>query len=161
MVYRIPCGTCSRAYIGQTGRTLDQRLKEHKRALKSGNSAHSAVAERAMEEMHVINWEEAQVVDSHPHYTQRCTLEAWHIRSERNNLNRDVGPLPSTYNPLFIPQLNPLSHCHTATPNFELYTLHNCTFNYHLHFPTPAFIYFPTPAFIYFPAPATSTSIVT
>ena len=41
---------------------------------------------------------------------------------------------------LFIPQLNPLSHCHTPTPNFELYTLHNCTFNYHLHFSTPAFI---------------------
>ena len=40
-----------------------------------------------------------------------------------------------------------------CTPNFELYTLHNCTFNYHLHFPTPAFIYFP--------APATSTSVVT
>ena len=99
VVYRIPCGTCGRAYIGQTGRTLDQRLKEHKRALTSGNPAHSAVAEHAMEEMHVINWGEAQVVDSHPHYTQRCTLEAWHIRSERNNLNRDVGPLPSTYNP--------------------------------------------------------------
>ena len=65
-----------------------------------GGGKVAAVAEHAMEEMHVINWEEAQVVDSHPHYTQRCTLEAWHIRSERNNLNRDVGPLPSTYNPL-------------------------------------------------------------
>ena len=28
VVYRFPCGTCSRAYIGQTGRTLNQRLKE-------------------------------------------------------------------------------------------------------------------------------------
>ena len=44
-----------------------------------------------MEEMHVIDWEEAQVVDSHPHYTQRCTLVEWYIRLERNNLNRDVG----------------------------------------------------------------------
>ena len=100
VVYWISCGTCGRAYIGQTGRTLDQRLKEYKRALTSGNPAQSAVAEHAMEEMHTIDWEKAQVVDSHPHYTQRCTLEAWHIRSERNNLNRDVGPLPSTYNPL-------------------------------------------------------------
>ena len=53
-----------------------------------------------MEEMYVIDWKEAQVMDSHPHHTQRCTLEAWHIRLEKNNLNRDVGPLPSTYNQL-------------------------------------------------------------
>ena len=61
-----------------------------------------------MEEMHVIDWKEAQVMDSHPHYTQRCTLEAWHIRSERNNLNGDVGPLPSTYNPHLFFLLIPL-----------------------------------------------------
>jgi len=58
-----------------------------------------------MEEMYMIDWEEAQVMDSHPHYTQRCTLEAWRIRLERNNLNRDIGPLPPTYDPPFIAQL--------------------------------------------------------
>ena len=57
-----------------------------------------------MDEMHVINWVEVQVVHSHPHYNQRCTLEAWHIRSEENSLKRDVDPLPSTYNP--FPQLH-------------------------------------------------------
>ena len=37
VVYRIPCGTCPRVYVGQTCWTLDHRLKEHKRALTSGN----------------------------------------------------------------------------------------------------------------------------
>ena len=69
----------------------------------SGNDGQSAVAEHAMNEMHAIKWAEVQVVHSHPHYTQRCTLEAWHIRSKENNLKRDVGPIPSTYNP--FPQL--------------------------------------------------------
>ena len=32
VVYRIPCGSCEKMYIGQTGRTLDHRLKEHRRA---------------------------------------------------------------------------------------------------------------------------------
>ena len=32
IVYRIRCRPCVRVYIGQTGRTLNQRLKEHKRA---------------------------------------------------------------------------------------------------------------------------------
>ena len=76
VVYQIPCGTCGRAYIGQTGRTLNQRLKEQNRALTSGNLAESAIGEHAMEEMYVIEWKEAQLVDSHPHYTQQCTLEA-------------------------------------------------------------------------------------
>ena len=73
VVYRIPCGTCGRAYIGQTARIFDQRLKEHKRALTSGNPAQSAVAEHAMEEMHAIDWEKAQVVDSHPLHTAMHT----------------------------------------------------------------------------------------
>ena len=33
VIYRIPWGTCSKMYIDQTGRTLDHRLKEHKRVL--------------------------------------------------------------------------------------------------------------------------------
>ena len=35
VVYRIPCKDCTGAYVGQTGRSLGQRLKEHKRALKN------------------------------------------------------------------------------------------------------------------------------
>ena len=36
VVYRIPCRACAKMYIGQTGRTLEHRLKEHRRALVSG-----------------------------------------------------------------------------------------------------------------------------
>ena len=31
VVYRIPCSSCETMYIGQTGRALDHRLKEHRR----------------------------------------------------------------------------------------------------------------------------------
>ena len=84
----------------QTGRTLDHRLKEHRRALVSGNIQQSAVTEHATNEMHDIDWEKAEVVDCHPHYHQRCTLEARHIRTEPHTMNRDGGPLPAVYNPL-------------------------------------------------------------
>ena len=100
VVYRIPCSSCDKVYIGQTGRTLDHRLKEHRRALTSGNVQQSAVAEHATSEMHDIDWEKAEVVDCHPHYRQRCALEAWHIRTEPHKMNRDGGPLPAVYNPL-------------------------------------------------------------
>ena len=37
VVYQIPCSNCPQTYIGQTGRTLGQRLKEHKKAVKDKN----------------------------------------------------------------------------------------------------------------------------
>ena len=85
---------------------MEHRLKEHKRALTSGNTAQSAVAEHAVDQMHEINQKEEAVVDSHPYYRQRCVLEAWHIRMKHQTMNRDEGPLPSEYNPL-ICQLRP------------------------------------------------------
>ena len=101
VVYQIPWSKCEKVYIGQTGRTLDHRLKEHRRALISGNVQQSAVAEHVLNEMQNIDWEKAEVVDYHPHYRQRCSLEAWHIRTEPYTMNSDGGPLPMVYNPLF------------------------------------------------------------
>ena len=60
-----------------------------------------------MDESHTIKWEEAEVVNHHPHYRQRCALEAWHIPTERHKMNRDKGPLPPVHNPLVH-----LSHSH-------------------------------------------------
>ena len=48
---------------------MEHRLKEHKRALTSGNTAQSAV--HAAEKMHEINWEKAEVVDSPIHTTAK------------------------------------------------------------------------------------------
>ena len=93
-------GSPDQPYVGQTCRTLDHRLKEHKRAITSGNLAQSAVAEHAAHESHVIDWKEAKVVDTHPRYHQRCALESWHIRSETTTMNRDDGSLPQAYNTL-------------------------------------------------------------
>ena len=100
VVYQIPWGNCKKVFIGQPVRTLDHRLKEHRRALISGNVQQSAVAEHATNEMHDIDWEKAEVVDCHPHYRQRCALEALHIRTEPHTMNTDGGPLPTVYNTL-------------------------------------------------------------
>ena len=67
VVYRIPCGTCPRVYVGQTCRMLNHRLKEHNKALTSGNLAQSTIAEHAAHESHVIDWKEAKVVERDVH----------------------------------------------------------------------------------------------
>ena len=100
VVYSIPCHDCPVTYVGQTGRTLSHRLKEHQQAFRSTNSSNSAVAEHAISSGHTIAWDEASVIDSNPHLHPRCALEAWHIRSQPHPLNRERGNLSPAYDRL-------------------------------------------------------------
>ena len=133
VVYRIPCGNCPKVYIGQTSRTLKHRLTEHKRALRLGEAAQSAVAEHAMEEDHTIKWEDAEVVDHNHRYRQRCTLEAWHIRTERHKMNRDEGPLPGVYKPTYPPlhTLLIIRLCHCMLAYFSYFIFHYTSISHH------------------------------
>ena len=97
VVYSIPCAECPRTYIGQTGRSLDLRLQEHRRALKNADVAASAVAEHLFEAGHRFDLSKASVIDSHPHTQTRCLLESWHIQHHQAPLNRERGPLPGLY----------------------------------------------------------------
>ena len=54
VVNQVPCASCPEVYVGQTGRTLEHRLKEHKRALTSGTTI-SAIAEHALNTNHDID----------------------------------------------------------------------------------------------------------
>ena len=55
-------------YIGQTGRSLKQRVTEHKRALSSLDCNTSAIAEHAIKNHHEINWKNAKIVDREQDY---------------------------------------------------------------------------------------------
>ena len=102
VVYRIPCGSCDMTYVGQTGRTLDQRRKEHWRALVNCDTNLSALAEHALERDHAIAWGEATVLDCNKHVHQRCALESWHIRQQQEPMNRERGLLPIVYDSLIF-----------------------------------------------------------
>ena len=71
-VYSIPCEDCDSVYVGQTGRTLEHRVKEHKRALYLLDDNISAVAEHSIKHEHKINWENAKVVAKKNLTHQRC-----------------------------------------------------------------------------------------
>jgi hypothetical protein len=43
---------CGKSYIGETGRTLEIRLKEHKNSLKKGDITTTKLAEHALNEDH-------------------------------------------------------------------------------------------------------------
>ena len=90
VVYSVDC-QCGHTYVGETGRTLNTRLKEHMRAvqrhdLNNGISVHANSAE------HNIRWKSAQVIHREQHWMKRKLLESLYIRDNQNStMNLDNG----------------------------------------------------------------------
>ena len=101
VVYQIPCSDCPQTYIGQTGRTLLQRIKEHKMAVKDRNVITSALAEHTCQTGHTIDWSQTEILGTNQNTSRRCLLESWMIQKEPHTLNRELGTLPTTYKQLF------------------------------------------------------------
>ena len=57
-LYRIPC-ECGLVYIGETGRNLSLRHKEHKTNCEKAELEKSAVAKHSWTNDHLIKWNEA------------------------------------------------------------------------------------------------------
>ena len=55
--------TVATTYIGETGRTLKTRVKEHLSACKYARFEISAVAEHAWQDGHCIDWEGVKILD--------------------------------------------------------------------------------------------------
>ena len=89
-VHVIPC-SCGTPYIGETGRSINQRIREHAAKIKHGRTRSSALAEHADKSKHHICIEEAQVVVKVSHFHHRKLREALEIEIRCNNLYRDDG----------------------------------------------------------------------
>ena len=71
-VYKIKCSDCQASYIGETGRNLNTRLTEHKRATRNGDvNNHIAVHHQLTN--HNIDWDTAQCLTYSTNYFQRRT----------------------------------------------------------------------------------------
>ena len=92
VVYSIACD-CGKCYIGETERTLQKRLKEHKDACIGGMVERSAVADHAWSEHHRIDWNQVQVIDCANKRIELLIKEALHIAMIPDGacLNRDKG----------------------------------------------------------------------
>ena len=99
VVYRIPC-ECGKVYIGETGRPMQDRIKEHDRDIRLARTETSAVSEHAHNTGHKPLWNEVKFIDRDPYYYTRKVKEAIHIRLHPNNINRDSGiEIPEAWMP--------------------------------------------------------------
>jgi hypothetical protein len=105
-VYKIDC-SCGKSYIGETGRSLKIRLKEHVADIKNERSRTSALVEHSSKTKHHVCVEDAKVIAREDNYHKRKIREAIEIMKFPQNLNRDNGSeISGNWLPL-IRQINP------------------------------------------------------
>ena len=85
-----PC-SCGKAYVGETVRRLETRVKEHRDVCQKGTLKKPALAEHPWESHHPIKWEETTVVDQARTPMELLLKEAIHIWLLKPPLNRDGG----------------------------------------------------------------------
>ena len=88
-MYRIGC-SCGKTYIGETGRNLDIRLKEHKRAVKMDNQNNGIVV-HVNKTLHDIEWNNTEILEQESNWNKRKVKEVLHIREEHATMNLDQG----------------------------------------------------------------------
>jgi uncharacterized protein (UPF0335 family) len=103
-IYKINCN-CGLSYIGQTGRRIEERLREHERSIRLKQTDKSAVAEHILNQGHEIEWQKTNLLHNTRRYKTRLIKEAIEIyRHKNNNFNReDAYPLSKAWLTLIKP----------------------------------------------------------
>ena len=95
-MYKIDCEDCDAKYVGETGRALNARLKEHRRPRTSH------VGKHLKEHQHQFKDQDVAVLHQEANWFKRGIAEAYYIELERPTLNQDRGrhTLPVIYQEL-------------------------------------------------------------
>ena len=78
VVYAVGCKECEKVYIGETKRTANQGIREHKADTRIGRVDKSVIAEHAHVTGHEVHWN-AMIVEKEQHSGRRKVKEALHI----------------------------------------------------------------------------------
>ena len=84
-IYEIPCNQCNRRYIGQSGKDLATRLKQHQYNVRVGNVA-SSLFQHMNECNNTINWINAKEIMYCKDFVKRNILESCMIKKNYEEL---------------------------------------------------------------------------
>ena len=119
-IYKIECSDCQASYIGETGRNLNTRLTEHKRATRNGD-VNNHISEHHRQTNHRIDWDSAKCLTYSTNYFQRLTLESWFTNLEQTPLNR-CQQLPAPYKQLINDVNKPFNRPDFITSSTDNYS---------------------------------------
>ena len=90
-IYQIPCKICKKPYIGQTSKSLDVRIKQHKYSIRSAQES-SALFVHVRDFGHPIDWENSTTLIHNSALIERNIIESSFIKkSWCENLNLSQG----------------------------------------------------------------------
>jgi hypothetical protein len=90
-----------KVYISQTGRSIEARCKEHMRHIRLDQPEKSVVVEHSINTGHQIDFNIISVLDRASGYMDRLVKQAFQIRLNYKNFNRDSGfTLSWAWNPV-------------------------------------------------------------
>ena len=103
VVYRVDCDSCDASYVGQTGRQLGTRMKEHKANIKLDPARHSVISEHILEFDHSFKWNNVKILDNEHNFYKRLTSKIIHIKEQKNGINsqKDSESFNSVYTEIF------------------------------------------------------------
>ena len=95
VVYRIMCSDCSWSYVGETGRSLQERQKEHARAIRDMDVGRSEIVKHMMETGHRVDPQTASVIDRESDWRRRVVKEAYWTNKvgAKNRVKHDIGTM--------------------------------------------------------------------
>ena len=88
VVYLISCKTCGEEYIGETGRPICVRIKEHLDGMKHSNTATPLGAHRRKCHENAPFCIAATILSYEPEIVARRTLEVFWINAKSPKMNR-------------------------------------------------------------------------
>ncbi|KYM95047.1 hypothetical protein ALC62_14318 [Cyphomyrmex costatus] len=87
VVYKIHCKDCDATYVGQTKRTLNTRIKEHKNDIRKTSGNFSVVSEHRINFDHDFCWNDVEILDNERFSYKRQIAEMLHINLQNHSLN--------------------------------------------------------------------------
>ena len=98
MVYGLDCNDCSAIYVGETGRQVKDRMKEHQADIIKKKPV-SKVYMHTANAGHGFDFDNVKVLDSCSNLRTRRQLESVHTHLQSNSINRAID-LNSSYFPI-------------------------------------------------------------
>ena len=84
-IYQVPCSQCNKVYLGQSGKELTVRLKQHKYNVRTGNMS-SALFVHMNEFNHRIEWQDAKELIYCKDLVKRNIIESSIIKVKADSL---------------------------------------------------------------------------